>query len=266
MAILLVNPFSSAQFLSESFKRMGVKTLAFYTKDLKTLMDYAVPKKEWFDRQIFLETEDVDQILAAIQDEQIDYVLNGSEASVSLTDQLAKKLTPELANDPNTAHLRVSKYHMHEALKKEGLAHIKQVQFVVGEDDCQNEKFCNLKYPCFVKPLNGCFSYGLAKIESFEALCQFFNSVDQQALREALKLYLSRQAKVVYLICEYIEGDEYFVDTFSYQGEHYISSIQRYHNHNHNHNHNHHNDNSSSSNNQHHIMVRRTAIITTNIT
>ena len=59
--------------------------------------------------------------------------------------------------------------------------------------------------------------------EFINALHQFFTDLDQDEIKE-----ITKEETLDYLIGEYIEGEEYFVDTFSLRGKHYVSSVQKY--------------------------------------
>ena len=227
MIIAIINPFSSANYLSESFKQIGIKTIAIYTKNQAELWDYLAPKPEWFDQQIFLGNEDVDNIIHTLKNHNISYVINGCEISTHITDQIAQKLTPKTSNDPNTSSLRSDKYCMHNSLAINGLAHIKQIKFIIDIDNITDPRFSTLNYPCFIKPLNASSSLGALKINSYTALVNYFYSMDQAKFAANLNIFLQANGKITYLIGECIEGEEYFIDTFSYQGKHYISSIQQ---------------------------------------
>ncbi len=228
MYILIINPFSSTQYLAESIKKLGFHTIALYTVNCADMESYYIPDKSWFDKTLFLNSKLTD-ILNAVKDYKISYVLNGSEGSVLLSDQVARVLTPELSNDPLTAGFRTDKFLMHKALSDFNLKHMELQKFVIGRDNIAAENFKSLSFPCFVKPLVGASSHGIAKINSYSELADFFNNIDKNKLTQALKIYREKaNTELVYLICEFIDGEEYLIDTFSCKGIHYVSSVQRY--------------------------------------
>jgi carbamoylphosphate synthase large subunit len=116
---------------------------------------------------------------------------------------------------------------MHKELEKNNISHIKQYKFTLGVDNIELYRDFALSYPCFVKPLSGIGSYGAKKINSFSELVEFFTNMDISQLNKDLSIMLKEVNPIEYLICEYIEGEEYMVDTFSYQGKHCLSLIQK---------------------------------------
>ncbi len=227
MNILIVNPFSSAEFLYNSFKQANIKTIALYTKS--DLEIFIRPEKDWFNKQIFVDNADINTILNLIKNENIEFVLNGCESYSSglVADQIAMLLKLNSYNNPKYTEYRTNKYKTNIILQQQQIPNVAQVKFRFGIDNIDNPSFKKINYPCFVKPLNGVSSYGVAKINSFIQLKDFFNNLDITDIKNRINSYLNEEI-LEYLICEYIDGDEYFIDTVSYQGNHYVSSIQKY--------------------------------------
>ncbi len=213
--ILLINPIASPQYLSENLRRLGIKTTALYTYAYDTMFDYMKPDRSWFDCQIFSE----DPTVAIKELSHVDYVLNGIEWTVPIGDQIAKALTPTFANDPATSRLRMDKRLMHETLAEHGLNHIKQIEV-------STDKILSLQpsFPCFVKPKYGAGTLGAARIDSLEHFHDFFTQLNQEEIKS-----ITKEETLTYLICDYIEGDELFIDTFSKDGEHHVSAVHKYH-------------------------------------
>lgn len=220
--ILLVNPFSSAKYLSYRFNQYGINTVAIYTLDLKNFSNYYLPNKELFSEQIYIVSEDITTIIKALGDKKFDYVLGCCEASVNLSDKLAQYYSPLYANNPENSFLRSNKYEMHRALNEKGLSHIHQILYDEQEELPEIEKF-NITYPCFVKPLVGSSSIGAAKIQTHQELIDYFKISEKYKNK-----YQNEINKNKFLIAECIEGTEIFVDTFSVNGKHYISTVQKY--------------------------------------
>jgi len=227
LTVLLVNPFASGKFLSESFAALGVHTVAAFAMG-DDVDDYLAPEPDHFDEQIMLQSRSTDELVAALGSRRIDYVLNGSEGAVDFTDRIAAILTPGLGNDPNTSALRSDKFLMHEALAANGLAHIRQREVVLGQFDAADDAFADLTWPSFVKPSRGIASHGVAKVHDKKELLAYLESLDTDKLMANIGSVVSNDYDLTYLLCDFVEGEEYFVDTFSHLGVHHISSIQRY--------------------------------------
>jgi len=226
--VLLVDPFVSAQYLSESFERLGVRTTALYTIDLDDVSEYHSPHPDYFDEQIRLGSRCMDAIVDALGERRFDYVLNGSDGSAEVSDHVAQIVTPGKHNDPANVMLRIDKQRMHDAAAARGLAHIKQHEITHLEIAADDPALADLTWPCFIKPSRGGGSVGVAKLADRNALAEYLHGVDQAKLLGDIRTSIPNNYALTFLLSEYVEGRECFVDTFSYRGQHYISSIQAY--------------------------------------
>jgi len=226
--VLLVDPFVSAQYLSESFERLGVRTTALYTIDLDDVSEYHSPQPDYFDEQIRLGSRCMDAIVDALAHRRFAYVLNGSDGSTEVTDRVAQMVTPNAYNDPTTVMLRIDKRLMHEAAAEEGLTHLPQHEITHGVTPVDDSTLAGLNWPCFIKPSRGGGSVGVAKLGDRRALESYLWNVDHDKLLGNIRTSLPDDYSLKFLLSEYVEGRECFVDTFSYLGQHYISSIQAY--------------------------------------
>jgi len=228
LSVLLVDPFTSGHYLSESFQRLGVHTTALYTVDLNEVTTYHAPRADYFDKQIRLESRHPDGIAAFAAAHRFDYVLNGSDGSVEVTDRIAQAVTPRDHNDPATVLLRTDKRRMQEATARRGLPHIPQREITHGAIPANDPALSGLNWPCFIKPSRGGGSVGIARLDDYDALATYLNDVDPEALLGDLRSSLPDDYVLKFLLSEYVDGRECFIDTFSYRGSHYISSIQAY--------------------------------------
>ncbi len=227
LRLLIVNPLTSGKFLSDSFKNLNIKTTALYTHNLEDIDKYFQPNPDDFNQQLFIPSHNTDTIVKALKNKSFDYVLNGCESSTHLTDCLANRLSPKYANDPQTAIYRSNKYWLHKQLEQNGLNHIKQTIFDLQKQNIKDLAYIDIDYPCFVKPLNGVGSCGIQKILTKQQLYEYFNK-NQADIVQKLRLHSNEEESSQFLICEYIDGEEFFVDSYSHQGIHYISSVQKY--------------------------------------
>lgn len=219
LQLLLVNPFASARYLSNRFKEYGVTTVALYTIDLSTVLSYMLPPDGLFDLQVKIISDNLEDIIKALGNNKFDYVINCFEASVELSDRLATYYTPQYANDPATSFLRSNKYEMHKRLAIKGLSHIHQVLY-----DTHDKLPNKITFPCFVKPLAAAASIGASKINNEIELENYFKVSTQYK-----NFWQNDNNKDKFLISEYVGAQaEILVDTFSLNGQHYISTIQMY--------------------------------------
>ncbi len=228
-SILLIDPFPSAKYLSDTFRRLGVHTTALYTAaDVSALAPYLRPHPDYFDEQILVGSRRVEDILAAVGERGVDYVLNGDEGSVDVTDQVAHHLTPGLGNDPATSALRMDKLLMHQAVASRGLAHIRQQRLGPDGVDLDGADIADVRWPCFIKPARGMGSKGVAKLTSHADFVSYFDTIDIVDLLGKIGTATPDESALTFLLCEFVEGTECFVDTFSHLGTHYIASVQHY--------------------------------------
>jgi biotin carboxylase len=228
--ILLVNPLASAKYLSAALKELGIHATAIYTRPRDTYDAYMMPDPSFFNRQIYCKP-DVETVLEMLgRDEHVyDFVLNGSERTVHLTDELAARLTPGRGNSVDSSLLRSDKDQAQKRLASVGLRAIRQT---LTEPNAHEVRKAlaegGFEYPFFLKPLKGVGSKGAARIASSEALDAYFDDDRMQTLRRDLSVLCDGDPVERLIVAELIEGDEYFVDSFSLDGRHFISSIQRY--------------------------------------
>jgi len=221
MKILLVNPSSSQEYLSDKFKSANIECVALYITDRDEIDPYSAPSSELFDKQIFVASsmsKNIETVLAQLNGYAFDYVINGTEEATHITDQIATKLIPQYANSPSTSNLRVNKFDMQESLRQAGFSNISQLMINLSEMDAVALQKQVNSYPVFCKPNDGCGSRGAFAAFSHSELNKKLNDARENGFE-----------KSDYLIQEMLTGVEYVVDVFSAKGQHAISSIIRYH-------------------------------------
>ena len=226
MALLIVDPLSSAQYLSDAFRELGIETIVLYTANEFDTPEQWRGVSDVFDEQVHVSSRHLEDLLQAIGDRPIDFVLNGREASLALSDQLATALTPDYANDPATSDTRMDKFRMTEAVAAAGLPHSRQWTLSAGDQDPSALDLASITWPAFIRPRRGVGSLGAAMLASQEDLRAYLSHPDVAALA-GLRSDVSEDDGKEFILSEFVEGTEYFVDTFSLQGKHYFSSIQR---------------------------------------
>ncbi len=171
--ILLVNPFSSAKYLSDELAGFAINATALYTIDLAKVPSYLIPNKNLFDEQIFFCSCDSAEIIKYLGNKSFEYVINGFENSIELAEILAKHYTPKYTNTEESCRIRQDKYRVHQILVEHGVNDIKQVLYVMDGNIPDISKF-GFEYPCFIKPLAAGASIGACKISDKVALEKYF--------------------------------------------------------------------------------------------
>lgn len=220
--ILLVNPLSSPGYLSEKLKSNKIKATAIYIVSNIDKYAYFKPNQDLFDKQVFLPDASYQEIINALGNQNFDYVLNGSEISVELADRLAQHYSPKYANDPQTAKLRYNKFLMHKELEKNNISSIHQTLYNISQQEIDYD---SIEMPCFVKPLSSGGSVGAQRVLDKNELKQYVKNI--QTIRDK-NIYRIGDSDDKIIIAQLLEGTEYFVDSCSINGQHFISSIQLY--------------------------------------
>jgi biotin carboxylase len=146
-------------------------------------------------------------------------VIAGGESGVELADQLSAELgTP--GNGMSRPTARRNKYDMVLALRDSGLAHAATI-VSSDADDIIVWAETTVGYPIVTKPVS---SAGTDNVTACSSPAQV------RAAHEKIMTSTDRHGKsnTVVLAQEFLEGDEYFVNTVSRDGRHYTVEIWRY--------------------------------------
>ncbi len=213
--ILLINPLSSAKYLSDQLKQASVYTIGLYTMNINSA--YYNNSASYFDKQIYLNSNDINLILKHLHGISVDYVLNCYESSATLSEQLISQLTPSYNTHIADAYVKGNKYQQQILLKENNLPSIKQK--LVNCNEISADLFKDISYPVFAKPANGTGSIGAFSAQSTEELLyKIKNNLTQCAVENITQ----------YIIQELLDGIEIVVDSFSVNGKHYISNVYKY--------------------------------------
>ncbi len=222
MKIAFVDPIASPVYLTQTLKAQGLDIVAIYTlKDLSPQEKKVRFRPELFNHTVLVENQTIESVVADLKKIGVKGVFCGYEGSIKYADQLANMVGPEFANDQKTTNLRYDKYAMQEALRSNHLPAPAQLLFLnkkISEEN--NAALAQFKFPAILKPADGSSTIGVTKC----------NSVAE--VEHYLKIAADRQMHATpiqdYVLQEYLEGNEYLVDTFSIAGKVYLAGIQRY--------------------------------------
>ena len=216
--ILVVNSFPSNRYLSDVLKQNNIYSVGLYTVDFALLDDYIKPDADLFSELVYLPNADVEHIINLLAHHSFEYVINGDDSFLNLSERLAQHYSPHYACNPQTSAWRSNKIEMHNQLAKAGIGHINQ-RLVNATNYAQISTEYSL--PVFVKPLNGAGSNGAQIINSTSELVEYFQ-------KNHANKTLNGEAIEEFILAELISGEEYLIDSFSINGHHHIASIQKY--------------------------------------
>lgn len=219
--VVIVDPFSSGGLFAPAFAQVGVPTVAVLSSAVPAVYasSFQAPDYAKVIDGRGMAPEALAGRLAGLGPR---CVLPGTETGVELADLLAAMLTPELANDPDTAQARRHKYAMATAAASAGLPIVRQVctndpEVVRDWIDRDGLAASDL----VIKPPKSAGTDGVRRIPAggdWEAAFR--------AQLGATNFWGIRNDQM--LLQEYISGTEFVVDSFSHDGRHTITDVCRY--------------------------------------
>ncbi|MFE5818102.1 ATP-grasp domain-containing protein [Streptomyces sp. NPDC056479] len=162
---------------------------------------------------------DVEATASVLRKHDVTHVIAGQEAGVELADRLSAELgTP--GNGMSRPTARRNKHEMALALRDAGLAHAAGlISTDVDEIIAWTEK--TVGYPVILKPVASSSTDNVVACTSPEQIRavheRIMNSIDRHGM-----------PNTTVLAQEFLEGDEYFVNTVSRDGRHHTVEICRY--------------------------------------
>lgn len=216
--IVIVDPFSSGQYLAPELQKNGVDVVAIISSPALPAFYFNSFKEHHF-KKVIRHQGDVEATAAAIRAFEPRAVIPGSEPGVILADQLAHELGLP-TNDINRVEARRNKFLMLEALRSRGVAAAKQILCSRAQE--AKEWLKREKISAFVmKPKDSAGTDGVVFAESEADLDAYF------------KKYLGKKnmlgAEIDEIIVqEFLEGEEYVVDTLSFEGRHQLIALWKY--------------------------------------
>jgi len=218
--VIVIDPFSSGQFLVQELKKRGEKILAVRTcPDLSQALAKSWNKSD-YDYVYDVRSQDPARVAEFIE---ACYgvpraVLAGSGPGVLLSEQLANfwKLG---SNDSSSIDLRRNKARQQEQLLFNGLKSMKQC-YSSDVYELLSFREEHLEYPVVIKPA---FSSATDRV-------RFCNNDDdvQAAVQANIGHHDIMAGRIEHvLLQEFLEGQEYIVDTVSRDGQHVLVAIWR---------------------------------------
>lgn len=148
-----------------------------------------------------------------------DYVLNGAEEETPFFDKISNLILPEIANSTSNSSFRYNKHVMQKRIAENGLTNIQEQTLTPLEILARiNEHSTPTHYPLFLKPQTG-----FANLNSY-----IIDSKDTLIVKINYLVKLETEKNRTYLLQQFIQGTEFFVNVFSINGKHYLSGVFRY--------------------------------------
>jgi len=215
----IVDAYSSGALFAPAFAERGHECVAIHSRR-------AIPElfRASFVPSDFAAILDAEDDLAATAAELerlgVRWVLAGSEPGVELADELSDRLGLA-ANGPAQRAARRDKHLMGEAVRAYGLRTPAQFRSSrLGE--LQSWTRSHGEWPVVAKPLRSVASDSVTVCHSEEALARAYDAI-------AGRTNVLDATNDGVLVQELVDGQEYVVDTVSYEGHHRVAAFWRYH-------------------------------------
>ncbi len=186
--------------------------------DTKAILERMRKVPRYQGADVFFDYGDIEPLIEYLDRYDVAYVVPGGDPGVVLADQLAAHYGLR-GNDPSTTWRRHEKYGMHQSLKENGLRYM-ETRKVHCEGDIHSfwtEKGCDA---AVMKFSESAASYGVKICRSLE------ESIDHYHHMQTLHGLTGGEHSDI-LIQEFIDGDQYVVNTVSREGTHMVTEVLR---------------------------------------
>ncbi len=214
--LLLVNPLSSQALL--------IKELDKYNIEYGTLISPSMANhiSKSFKNIMFTSSDDylTDEELNNIS--KYKTVFYGSDNSTKLADKIALNIRAKFSNDFDRSLIRQHKFYLHEHLNKINSEYGINQQVISSFDliTKKDDYLSNFNFPIVVKPMvNSGGSFGISVCKDKSSLENHINIDNKDYFGNRIQNYF---------IQDFIEGDEYIVDTVSLDSKHVITCISKH--------------------------------------
>ena len=225
----VVDPFSTGAVLASVICKAGFKVIAIYSANLEQLAALAglVPEGLSLTFSSVLGFDEDISVMATnlLADcgrrEQLVAVLAGTETGVELADKLSEYLGLR-TNGTALSEARRNKYVMGETIRAAGVRAVKQLRATTwGEVTSFIEEWKPDPFKVIVKPMDSAGSDDVTLCSSIHEVQTAFGKI----MGKVNGLGLVNKAV---LVQEYLDGQEYVVDTVSRDGVHKVVALWAY--------------------------------------
>lgn len=224
MHCCILNPFVAGNYLANNLKNKGISSVALLSDPSQTVgispNNFQV---ENFTSVISIQNLNEAEIAEKIKPLAPYVIMAGSEYCCASADSLAFKLSPQFANSPHDSDARTDKMRMQEAIGRSGIPSIASHLITLTTSHEQLKILLkDWQWPVIVKPNQTSGTFGLK-------ICHTLSEIEQQlqALQGVTYLLSSGPIQSI-LLQEFLRGEEYCMDTCSYQGQHRLVSLGYY--------------------------------------
>ncbi len=213
-AIVIVDAYSSGAYLALAFIGQGYQCI-------HVLSNINIPSRQLFgesfySEKIILEKNNLAAVIKKLNKYEIKAVLPGYESGVELADAIANHFNV-LKNDVSSTHQRRNKFAMIHALEKAGIPCAKQFASTDLKEIIHWHEQSTLK-KTILKPT-------LAALSQDVAICNNSADIHKAFTGAHGKVNVCGQINNEFVLQEYLDGDEFMVNSVSCHGQHFITDI-----------------------------------------
>ena len=163
---------------------------------------------------------DLEQLLSKLKKYNVLFVIPASEVATILADQLSSRLCHDISNGTLLSEARRDKQLMIEVLKK---SNIPTVNSLKSNSIIDIKSWVKQKklFPYIIKPIKSAGTDGVFVCHDMDDIVGYFNQIIGS-------VSLTNEINEYVVVQEFIEGDEYVVNSISYANKHYTTTIWRY--------------------------------------
>lgn len=211
----IVDGFSSGKLLLEQLTSLGIPCI--HILSLLGKGSYNIPPEGY--SAYFEFNDDYNKLLHGLIDYPIAAVFSGCEEGVEVAEKLASLLKLP-TNNPDTSIFRRNKQLMQEKIAAAGILAIRQ-KVIVSTSDIEAAISSVGGFPVIIKPLSDGGSINVFKCDNIEQLHERCNRLlnSTNSMGEVITSIL---------VQEMLIGEEYIVNTVTYDGKHYFTDMWQY--------------------------------------
>jgi len=217
--VAVVDAYSSGALLAPAFAKRGHECVAIHScREVPELFRSSFTPDDFV--TVLRTDNDASATAAELTRLDVRHVIAGSEPGVELADELCERMGLP-ANGAARRGARRDKYLMGEAVRSRGLR--VPAQFHSPRlDELRGWARDHGRWPVVVKPLRSVASDSVAVCRTEDELGRAHDAIAGR------KNLLGRVNESV-LVQEFVDGQEYVVDTVSYSGQHRVAAVWCYH-------------------------------------
>ena len=217
--VVIVDAYTSGKFLAPGFIANGYECVHVQSRPTvipayqPTYFNYNFIENIIFDH-------DITSVLDYLKKYQVLFIIPGAETGVLLADQLNALLLLPCGNSLTKSHARRDKFLMHSALASKGIRSIPQ--YCSHQLDELKKWSTQHLYPQVLKPLDSSGSHGVF-------ICHDLKEIERAHANIIQNNTVFGDTVESVLIQQFISGQEFIVNTVSYEGHHQVTDIWEKH-------------------------------------